>query len=115
MLTLGVVVAFAMLMYISLFYTISQRGVKIIVSALTSFLSGAVIPLPFFPAPVLAVVERLPFAAMQNMPLRIYSGHIAGAAALQGIAFQVFWLAALMLVGQLAMRSALQKVVVQGG
>lgn len=114
-LALGVVVAFAMLMYISLFYTISQRGVKIIVSALTSFLSGAVIPLPFFPAPVLAVVERLPFAAMQNMPLRIYSGHIAGAAALQGIAFQVFWLAALMLVGQLAMRSALQKVVVQGG
>lgn len=114
-LALGVVVAFAMLMYISLFYTISQRGIKIIVSALTSFLSGAVIPLPFFPAPVLAVVERLPFAAMQNMPLRIYSGHIAGAAALQGIAFQVFWLAALMLVGQLAMRSALQKVVVQGG
>ncbi len=114
-LALGVVVAFAMLMYITLFYTLSQRGVRIIVTALTSFLSGGVIPLPFFPAPVLAVVRWLPFAAMQNMPLRIYSGNIAGADAWQGIAFQLFWLAALVIIGQLAMRHALQKVIVQGG
>jgi ABC-2 type transport system permease protein len=89
MLALCVVVAFAMLMYISLFYTMSQRGVRIIVTAVTSFLSGGVIPLPFFPAPVLSVVNWLPFAAMQNMPLRIYSGSIAGVDAVKGIAFQI--------------------------
>ncbi len=114
-LALGVVVAFAMLMYISLFYTLSQRGVRIIVTAVTGFLSGAVIPLPFFPAPVLAVVKWLPFAAMQNMPLRIYSGSIAGAQAYFGIAFQAFWLAALVLFGRAAMGRALKKVIVQGG
>lgn len=114
-LALGVVVAFAMLMYISLFYTLSQRGIRIIVTALTSFLSGGVIPLPFFPAPVLAVVKWLPFAAMQNMPLRIYSGSIAGADAWEGIAFQIFWLATLLFTGQAAMRRALKKVIVQGG
>lgn len=114
-LALGVVVAFAMLMYISLFYTLSQRGVRIIVTALTSFLSGGVIPLPFFPAPVLAVVEWLPFAAMQNMPLRIYSGNIAGADAVMGIAFQIFWLAVLVVIGQVTMHRALKKVIVQGG
>ncbi len=114
-LALFVVVAFAMLMYISLFYTLSQRGIRIIVTALTSFLSGGVIPLPFLPAPVLSVVEWLPFAAMQNMPLRIYSGNIAGADALNGIAFQVFWLAALLFIGRTAMRRALKKVIVQGG
>lgn len=114
-LALCVVVAFAMLMYISLFYTLSQRGVKIIVAALTTFLSGGVIPLPFFPAPVLAVVQLLPFAAMQNMPLLIYSGNIVGVDALKGIAFQFFWLAALFLIGQLTMRRALKKVIVQGG
>jgi ABC-2 type transport system permease protein len=102
-------------MYISLFYMLSQRGIKIIVTALTTFLSGGVIPLPFFPAPVLAVVELLPFAAMQNMPLLIYSGNIAGVDALKGIAFQLFWLAALFLIGQLTMRRALKKVIVQGG
>lgn len=114
-LALGVVVAFAMLMYISLFYTLSQRGVRIIVTALTGFLSGGIIPLPFFPAPVLAVVQLLPFAAMQNMPLRIYSGNIAGVEAWKGIAFQLFWLAVLVLIGQLAMGRALKKVIVQGG
>jgi ABC-2 type transport system permease protein len=114
-LALCVVVAFAMLMYTSLFYPVSHRGIRIIVTALTSFLSGGVIPLPFFPTPVRAVVELLPFAAMQNMPLRIYSGNIAGADALKGVAFQIFWLAALFLIGQLAMHRALKKVIVQGG
>jgi ABC-2 type transport system permease protein len=114
-LALCVVVAFAMLMYISLFYVLSQRGIRIIVTAFTTFLSGGVIPLPFFPEPVLAVVKLLPFAAMQNMPLRIYSGNIAGADALKGIAFQLFWLAALILIGKFTMGRALKKVIVQGG
>lgn len=115
MLALFVVVAFAMLMYISLFYLLSQRGIRIIVTAFTTFLSGGVIPLPFFPAPVLAVVQLLPFAAMQNMPLRIYSGNIAGVDALKGIAFQLFWLAVLFLIGKFTMGRALKKVIVQGG
>ncbi len=114
-LALCVVVAFAMLMYISLFYTLSHRGVRVIVTALTTFLSGGVIPLPFFPAPVLAVVRLLPFAAMQNMPLLIYSGNIAGLEALKGIVFQLFWLAALFVIGQLTMQHSLKRVIVQGG
>ncbi len=114
-LALCVVVSFAMLMYVSLFYTLSHRGIKIIVTVISSFLSGAVIPLPFFPAPVLAVVEMLPFAAMQNMPLRIYSGNIVGVDAVKGIVFQIFWLMTLMTIGQLAMRQTLKRVVVQGG
>lgn len=114
-LALGVVAAFAMLMYISLFYLVSQRGIKIIVTALTTFLSGGVIPLPFFPVPVLAVVKLLPFAAMQNMPLLIFSGNITGVDALKGIGFQLFWFAALVLIGKLTMGQALKKVIVQGG
>ncbi len=114
-LALGVTVAFAMLMYVSLFYTLSQRGVRIIVTAVTSFLSGGVIPLPFFPAQVLAVVELLPFAAMQNMPLRIYSGNIAGSSAVYGVLFQLFWLVVLVFLGRLWMGRAQKKVIVQGG
>jgi ABC-2 type transport system permease protein len=61
------------------------------------------------------VLEALPFAAMQNMPLRIYSGNIAGVDAIRGIMFQVFWLAVLIIVGNILMRRALNKVIVQGG
>lgn len=114
-LALLVVVAFAMLMYISLFYLVSQRGIKIIVTACTTFLSGGIVPLPFFPAPVLTVINLLPFAAMQNMPLLIYSGHKVGVDALKGITFQLFWLLVLFIVGQLTMGQALKKVIVQGG
>lgn len=114
-LCLGVVVAFSMLIYISTFYTLSPLGVRIICAMLADFLAGSILPLPFFPAPFRAVAELLPFAAMQNMPLRIYSGHIAGIEALKGIGLQVFWLAALVLLGRRWLKSALGKVVVQGG
>ena len=114
-LALGVVVAFAMLLYISLFYTLSHRGIKIIAAALTTFLSGGVIPLPYFPAPVLAVVRLLPFAAMQSMPLLIYSGSLSGADALRGLVSQVFWLAVLVLLGEFLMDRTLRRVTVHGG
>ena len=114
-LSLGVVVAFSMLIYISLFYTLSASGVRFIIAVLADFMAGSIIPLPFFPEPFRTVAELLPFAAMQNMPLRIYSGNIAGADALTGIALQVFWLMALLFIGRFLMKKALKKVIVQGG
>ena len=114
-LTLFVVAAYSILVYISVFYTLSLRGVRTVLGAASDFLSGAIIPLPFFPGPVRAVLELSPFAAMQNAPLRIYSGNLAGAAALQAVALQLFWFAVLLGLGRLALGRALKKVVVQGG
>lgn len=114
-LALGVVVAFAMLMFISLFYTIAQRGIKIIVTALVSFLSGGVIPLVFFPAKLVLVLKFLPFSAMQSTPLLIYSGNLNGREALNSILLQVVWLGVLIALGKLFMFLSLKKVVVQGG
>ena len=114
-LALGVVAAFNMLTYISVFYTLSPRGMKLVAGMIADFFAGPVVPLPFFPAPLRAVAELLPFAAMQNMPLRVYSGNIAGMEALQGLALQVFWLTVLWFAGRFAMARALKKVVVQGG
>lgn len=114
-LAMGVTVSFTMLMYVTMFHTISFRGVRVTVTAVTTFLSGGAIPLPFFPASIRKIIELLPFAAMQNMPLRIYSGNIAGMDTVYGIGFQIFWLIALVVFGKLAMRLSLRKVVVQGG
>ena len=104
-----------MLIYISCFYTLSVVGIRIMAAALVDFMAGAVVPLPFFPPAFRAVAELLPFAAMQNLPLRIYSGQLTGTAMWQGMGLQVFWLGALVLLGRLWMRRALQRVVVQGG
>ena len=114
-LTLGVVVSFAMLVYITTFYTMSPIGMRIICAVTADFLAGQIIPIPFFPNGFRQIAELLPFAAMQNMPLRIYSGNISGIDAIYGIFFQIFWLIILYFIGKAWMRSTLKKVVVQGG
>jgi ABC-2 type transport system permease protein len=113
--SLCVVVAFSMLVYISTFYTLSPVGVRIISAVLADFLAGAIVPLPFFPQPFRSIAEALPFAAMQNMPLRIYSGNIVGVHAIWGIGFQILWLVILVVIGRFGIKHALNKVVIQGG
>ncbi len=115
LLSLGVVVAFSMLIYISAFCTLSAVGMRVMAAVLVDFLAGGVVPLPFFPPVLRTIVELTPFAAMQNMPLRIYSGNIAGTEALFGLALQAFWLLVMVLFGKWWMRKAQTKVIVQGG
>ena len=115
LLAFGVVLSFSMLVYISAFYTMSSAGIRLIVALATDFLSGAYIPLPFFPGTVRTVAELLPFGSMQNMPLLIFSGYLQGAAIWRGIGLQVFWLVVLVAVGRFWMSRALKRVVVQGG
>ncbi len=110
-----VVIAFQMLVYISAFYIINAGGVRLMSAVLMDFMAGATIPLPFFPDRLRAVAEVLPFAAMQNAPLRIYSGNIYGVNAAKVILFQLFWLTALIIAGRLWMSKALRKVITQGG
>jgi len=114
-LSLVVVVSFSMLIYISAFHTLSPVGVRIMAAVAADFLAGGTVPLPFFPAGFRQVAELLPFAAMQNMPLRIYIGHITGADALLGLGLQSFWALALIIWGRALMKRALGRVVVQGG
>jgi len=114
-LALSVIVASSMFIYISTFYTMSPLGLRIIYAALSDFLAGHIIPLPFFPEGFRQIAQVLPFAAMQNMPLRIYSGNIVGIDAINGVIFQVCWFIVLFVLGKLFMNSTLKKVVVQGG
>lgn len=114
-LALGAVVAFCMLIYIATFYTLSSVGVRTLALSLSDLLTGSIIPIPFMPDGFRRFVELTPFAGMQNLPFRIYSGHIAGWELIQGIGLQIFWLAVLVGIGRLWMARALRRVVVQGG
>jgi GNAT superfamily N-acetyltransferase len=115
LLGLLVMVAFTMLVYITTFYTLSPEGVRIFCVSAVEFFAGAVIPLPFFPEKVQYVLELLPFAAMQNVPLRVYSGSMTGQEMLRAVCLQVFWLAVLTGVGWNLCRRAERRVTVQGG
>lgn len=115
LLGLLVIVSFTMLVYITTFYTISPEGVRIFCVSAVEFFAGAVIPLPFFPDKLKIVLELLPFAAMQNVPLRIYSGSMTGEEMLRAVCLQVFWLAVMVAVGWNLCRRAEKRVTVQGG
>lgn len=110
-----VVVAFCMLVYIITFYTYSPVGVRMVAISMVEFFAGAVIPLPFLPSGIRQVVELLPFAAMQNVPLRVYSGDIAGIQILERAGLQLFWVVILIWMGKVLTSAALKRVVVQGG
>lgn len=115
LLSLLIVVSFNIIIYILSFFTLSPSGIRIVSTSLVEFLSGAIIPIPFLPDKVRIFVELLPFASMQNVPFRIYSGNISGSQLIFSILLQIFWLFALIILGKLIMSKALKCVIVQGG
>ena len=110
-----VLVAFGMLIYISAFYTLSPMGIRILAVSGIEFFTGAIVPIPFFPEWMQKLMYALPFGSMQNTPFLIYVGQISGSEALLRIGVQIVWLAAMVGIGQILMKRALKKVVVQGG
>lgn len=110
-----VMVSISMLVYVLNFYTISPQGLQIFSVALIDFLSGGVIPIPFFPERVRRVLELLPFGSAQNIPFRVYSGDIQGGMVAQVVFVQVFWIVVLVCTGKILCGIALRRVKVQGG
>ena len=115
MLSVLVVSSFRMLLYITTFHTLNPSGIRVVAVSLCDFLSGQIIPLPFFPDRLRAAVELSPFAAMQSSPFLIYNGTYTNEKALLMIALQLFWAIALILLGKLWLSHSLRRVVVQGG
>ncbi len=111
----GVVVAFCMLTYALTFFTISPNGLRILFVSTIEFFTGAIIPLPFFPEKIQAVLELLPFAAMQNVALRIYSANMSSPEMLKALSLQIFWFILLVICGKKLCSIAETKVTVQGG
>ena len=112
---LFVTVSLCMIIYMLTFFTQSQQGLRIFFLSFNEFLSGGLIPIPFFPDGMRTILELLPFASQQNTPLRIYSGDISGSAIFRYILLQVLWLVALIFVGEMLGRRASKKVILQGG
>lgn len=112
---LAMTVSFCMLVGVLTFFTISPQGLRILFTSAVEFFAGAIIPLPFFPEKVQRVMELLPFASMQNVALRIYSGSMSNPEMQKAIALQVFWLVSITLIGKLLCRVAEKRITVQGG
>ncbi|MBM7615448.1 ABC transporter permease [Alkaliphilus hydrothermalis] len=116
-LTLGLIliVAISMLIYIFTFYTMSPTGSLLIFGVLGEFFGGLILPVPLMPPLLKSIVYILPFRYVADLPFRIYAGNIGIHEGLQGIGIQLLWIFVLLSLGNLWMKNALKKVIIQGG
>ena len=116
-LILGVllITSIIMLIYISMFYTLSIQGSLIFFAAVSDFLAGGIIPIPLMPEWAQKICYILPFRWSGDLSFRIYSGNIGTEEALFSILVQIFWITTLVLLGRFILKKSLKNVVVQGG
>ncbi len=81
----------------------------------STFLSGMVIPIAFFPDWLETLAWALPFAAMVQAPVEVFLEHARGLELAGLLALQAFWTAVLLVAGRAAFAAGTRKLVIQGG
>lgn len=82
---------------------------------LIELLSGLLVPLTFFPAPVRILSSWLPFEHIAYTPLQIYLGKLSGVACVRPLAAQFSWVIALLWLGHVWWNRATRKITIHGG
>lgn len=79
------------------------------------FLSGAFVPLWFFPGWLQTVARLLPFQAAYFLPVEIYLGRQSLIGVLSSLFVQLIWIFILFFLQELMWRKGVKKIVVLGG
>ncbi|MEV6281645.1 ABC-2 family transporter protein [Kribbella sp. NPDC051770] len=110
----GILVSFGIryLVALSGFWITDSRGLEGFALVLSLFFSGTILPLVVFPGWFGEFARATPWAATMQVPIDVWLGQTAPAAAL---GFQLGWIVVLLLTGRLATTLATRKVVIQGG
>jgi ABC-2 type transport system permease protein len=115
LLGMAVTASLAVVITVSLLWTLSGEGVSRLLPPLVFISSGIVVPLPLLPAGLQKAVAVLPFRALLDTPVQLYSGTLSGASAALALGHQIAWLAAFVVLGRVLLARGLRRVVVQGG
>ena len=82
---------------------------------LVEILSGLVIPVSFFPEPLVRLSQWFPFQLISFTPLMIYMGKFDGGTLMLNLFMGLAWSVLLIFLGHLFWRLAILKLTVQGG
>ncbi len=119
--SLSVVLGYLLSFYLNLifgylaFFLLNIWGFSILKGAILNFLSGATIPLAFFPGAVRTVLEQLPFASLVYAPTMIYMGKLSTNQILFTLIKQIIWLIIFVLISDFIWIKAQKRLEVQGG
>lgn len=114
-LSLLLVTAVSMFIYILTFITMSSYGSRLVIGVAAEFLAGQIIPIPLMPEWLQHILNFLPYRYISDLPFRLYSGNISGYDAVFQIGVQVAWILGLCLLGKLAFGKVTRRIVIQGG
>lgn len=104
------------LMGLIAFYTQSIWGFFFAKETLVLLLSGATIPLQFYPRAIRTVVEMLPFQAIYNIPLTILiSPGLTGNDYIRLLAVQSIWVVILFTAARFFYNKAVKVITINGG
>lgn len=97
-------------------YTESIWGINIMKQVIVLLLSGATIPIAFFPETLKKIVGCLPFQSIYNTPLTILlDGSPKAETVFQALGMQAFWCIVLLILSSLFWKVSLRKITVNGG
>ena len=118
---LSIVMAFFINWFISVlfgmmsFTAIQMDAIFQVKKHLIRLLSGAIIPIWFFPDWLNKILSVLPFAYLYQLPLDIYIGKSTETEIIRGLSVQFLWLVILLSAFLYFERRVYKKVLVQGG
>lgn len=97
-------------------YTESIWGINIMKQVIVLLLSGATIPVAFFPEPLKTVTYYLPFQSIYNAPLTLLlDGNPSAETVLTTLGMQLFWCVAMTVISSLFWKISLRQITVNGG
>lgn len=97
------------------FYTESIWGITIAKDSIVLFLSGAMIPITFFPEIFQTVIKYLPFQAIYSLPLTILFSTTNISQNCQLLTMQALWLVIMIVLSRVLFTRASRAVTVNGG
>lgn len=97
-------------------YTQSIWGINIMKQVIVLLLSGATIPLAFFPEPLKSIMYYLPFQSIYNAPLSILlDGDPSAETLLTTLGTQLFWTVVMLVISKLFWKASVKQITVNGG
>ena len=96
-------------------FTESIWGINIMKQVVVLLLSGATIPIAFFPETLKTVVYLLPFQAIYNTPLTILLGKESFENVVMMLGVQLFWCLFLGIASRVFWNISVKQITVNGG
>lgn len=97
------------------FWTKVDWSLRMTRNTVTNLFSGVLFPLYLLPPALADIFNVLPFRAMADAPIQIFTGQASGKAVLEIFGLQIFWIVIMFVLAHLMWRKAKKRLTVQGG